>query len=290
MKRLFSAVNILPVVAIVLFFVITWPVWQWLWNEWMNNEYYSHGILIAPVALFLVIQRYRLQPQSSAQLQQPASTSSLAETWGGWGLLLVSFGLYLFFLNQRAYYLATFATILMIGGMVWVWGGLYRLRQFAFPIGYLALMVPLPFVEHATYPLAIFAGLCGGGLVRLLGMDISIVGNAVTLPNADLVIGAQCSGINSLIALTALMVLAAYLLDGALWGRLLLVLLAIPLAILGNILRIASLLYVAKGYGVDAAFTFYHDYSGIVFFVSILLLMIPLTRMLRINTLRTDVI
>ena len=121
-------------------------------------------------------------------------------------------------------------------------------------------------------------------------MDITIVGSAVTLPNAELVIGAQCSGINSLIALTALMVLAAYLLEGPISGRLLLVFFAIPLAIVGNILRIASLLLVARTLGGQAAFTFYHDYSGLVFFFLVFLLMVPLTRLLQVNRLRLDVI
>ena len=85
--------------------------------------------------------------------------------------------------------------------------------------------------------------------MQFLGLDVIIVGNAVTLPNADLVIGAQCSGVNSLIALTSLMVLVAYLLDGPLWSRIALVLLAMPLAVLGNILRVATLLFVARAWG-----------------------------------------
>lgn len=288
MNRLLPTAWGLPLVATGLFFLLTWPVWQWLWHEWMSNEYYSHGILIPPVALFLAIQRIRLNRAGPAP-EQPVEHSVPMGVWG-WLWLITSLGSYLFFLYNRAYYLAAFATIALLVGLVWLYGGRHLLRLWLFPLGYLTLMVPLPLIEHATYPLAIFAGLCGGGLVRWLGMELSIVGNAVTLPNADLVIGAQCSGINSLIALTALMVLAAYLLDGALWGRILLVLLAAPLAILGNILRIASLLFIAKNYGVDAAFTYYHDYSGILFFVSVLLLLVPLTRLLQIDKMRLDVI
>jgi exosortase len=135
-----------------------------------------------------------------------------------------------------------------------------------------------------------FTGVCAGNIVRFLGLDVTIVGSAVTLPNAELVIGAQCSGVNSLIALTSLMTLAAYLLDGPIWGRLTLALTAVPLAILGNILRIASLLFVARAYGADAAFTYYHDYSGLVFFMGVFLLMFPLTRVLQARSFRLEVI
>lgn len=291
--------NLLLITLIsLLVFLLTWPVWQWLWGEWMGNDYYSHGMLIPFVALFLAVRRLQLR-ESQTRGQLSTSDDAAHSNWpshSNWstiygGLWLVcTVVAYLGFLQSKAYYLAAFAMIGMFGGIVWIVGKRALLGLWLFPIGYLLLMVPLPFLERLTYPLAIFAGLCGGGLVRLLGMDLTIVGNAVTLPNAELVIGAQCSGINSLMALTALMVLAAYLLAGPLWARLSLVAAAIPLAILGNILRIASLIFVARSYGAAAAFTFYHDYSGFLFFVSILLLMIPLTRLLKIQTLRLDVI
>lgn len=84
-----------------------------------------------------------------------------------------------------------------------------------------------------------------------MGLDMEIIGNAVKLPNADLVIGAQCSGVNSLIEMTALMRLVAYLVKGPLWGRITLAVLATPLAILGNILRVTSLLFVARQWGAS---------------------------------------
>jgi len=272
----------LPVAATVLFVALTWPVWRWLWGEWMGNEYYSHGILILPVALFLAIQRLRLDKQSY-------HTSPFDNNLG---LLLLGGALilYIWLLNQRAYYLAAFAMLAMGAGMVWTLGGTVRLRKLLFPLGYLILMIPLPFIDRLTLPLALFTGVCAGELVRFLGLNVTIVGNAVSLPNAELVIGAQCSGINSLIALTALMILTAYLLNGPLWGRLFLVLLSIPLAMVGNILRVASLLFVARTMGAQAAFVFYHDYSGLLFFILIFFLMFPLTRLLQTRSLRLDVI
>ena len=53
----------LPILAALGFFALTLPVWRWLWSEWMSNEYYSHGILILPVALFLAVQRIRNDPR-----------------------------------------------------------------------------------------------------------------------------------------------------------------------------------------------------------------------------------
>jgi exosortase len=275
-------VLVAPLLALAALLLLTWPIWRWLWGEWMGNEYYSHGILIPPVSLYLVYQRFRNDQELRGAPVQGSN----------WGLLLIAFGLalYLWFFSQRAFYLAAFATIIMIGGLVWTISGTHIARRLIFPIAYLALMVPLPFIDRYTLPLALFTGVCSGGLARFLGLDVEIIGNAVKLPNADLVIGAQCSGVNSLIALSALMLLAAYLVDGPMWGRITLVLLAAPLAILGNILRVSSLLFVAREWGAQAGFVFYHDYSGIAFFVIVLALLLPLTRLLHCNNLRPEVI
>jgi len=67
-----------------------------------------------------------------------------------------------------------------------------------------------------------------------------------------------------------------------------LVLLAMPLAIFGNVLRIVNLIVVARYWGVNAAFDFYHNYAGAIFFIVALLLLIPAARLLGCKTLRWD--
>jgi exosortase len=271
-----------PLLLVVVFVVLTLPTWQWLWGEWMGNQYYSHGLLIPFVSLFLIIMRVR-RDDTFAWLPGTGLVAGLL-------LLAAGVGADIWFTNQRAFYLASFAMIAMVAGLTAILGGSTALRKLVFPIAYLVFMVPLPIVDRATLPLAMFTGTAAGAITQGLGLDVSIVGNAVTLPNVDLVIGAACSGINSLITLTALLSLVAYLVQGPLWARIFLVLLAFPLAVAGNILRVATLLFVARAWGADAAFTFYHDYSGLGFFVLVLLLLYPLVKLLRINDLRPNVI
>ena len=278
--------RILVIVATGIFFILTWPAWQWLWREWMSNEYYSHGVLIPLVTIFLAVQRIRNDKNIDWQKPKETILANILSIV----LIAASLLLFLYFLDDKAFYLASMAMILLVAGLVWTFGGNPIIRVLIFPIAYLFLMIPLPFIERSTLPLAMFTGVCSGGLVQFLGLDVTIVGNSVTLPNANLVIGAQCSGVNSLIALFALMLLVAYLFNGSLWSRVALVLLSIPIAVLGNILRVSSLLFIARLYGAEAAFIFYHDYSGPVFFILVLLLMWPLTRLLQLGNLRTEVI
>ena len=117
------------ILALAVLGILTWPVWQWLWGEWMANDYYSHGILIPVVVLFLVYQRFRRDPKLVWSEGQGSNT----------GLVLtgVSLALYLLFLNNKAYYLAAFAMIGLIGGLVWTFGGTHVVRWLVFPIAYL---------------------------------------------------------------------------------------------------------------------------------------------------------
>ena len=269
-----SSPALILLLLIALFALLTWPIWRWLWSEWWSNESYSHGILIPLIAGYLVWRRWPPEPLEGDNR----------------GLALMAFGvgLFLFFVTRKAAYLASFAMILMLAGTAWTFGGLQLMRRLAFPLGFLVLMVPLPFIDRVTLPLALWTGTCSGWLAHALGLDVNVTGAAVSLPNADLVIGAQCSGINSIISLLTLTTLMAYTLDGPLWGRLALVVMAIPLAMLGNILRVANLLAVAHHLGVEAAFRFYHDFSGPIFFGIALLLLIPLARLLQCKMLRFE--
>lgn len=263
--------------GVLLVAVTAWPVLTWLWNEWRHNDYYSHGLLIVFVSAYLLWQLRPLSP-----LPQTGDVRGL-------GLVAAGMALLLYFMADKAFYLASFALILIPAGLIWVFWGGEHLRRMAFPLLFLGLAVPLPVIERATLPLALFTGVCSTELVHWLGVSATVSGNAVTLPGSTLVIGAQCSGISSIMALLALTTLGAYSLQGPMWGRLMLVALAVPLAMLGNLLRVTALLWVARQFGVAAGFNFYHTWSGPIFFAGVCLLLIPLSNLLQCKTLRSEI-
>jgi exosortase len=148
-------------------------------------------------------------------------------------------------------------------------------RRHAFPITYLLLMVPLPWLEQLSPGLArgmasVAAAFAGG-----VGLPVSAQGAQLQLGGATLAVGAPCSGLNSLAALVTLAALYAHLAEGPLAGRVGLVLLAVPIALLANLLRIVLLVLVAHALGIEAALRYFHDWSGLVLFglaVALLLL------------------
>jgi exosortase len=264
----------------ILLLALFYPILKWLLGEWLGNDYYSHGPLVPLISAFLVWRLWVKWPPEQRQIK-PATV----------GLLPLSVGLavYLYALLQRAYFAASLAMILVIAGLVWYLLGTAALHRFAFPIGFLFFMVPLPFVEPLSVPLAQLTGAISAAIVRLLGVPIIVNGAQITLPNAELVVGAQCSGLRSIVTLMTLVALVIFLVEGAWWKKLLLALSSIVIAGLGNVIRVASLLAVANIWGADAAFKYYHDYSGIVFFLSALALLLAFSWVLGCREIREDI-
>jgi exosortase len=264
----------------ILLLALFYPTFRWLVGEWLGNDYYSHGPLVPLISAFLAWRLWVKWPPEQRQIK-PATL----------GLLPLGVGLavYLYALLQRAYFAASLAMILVIAGLVWYLLGTAAVRRFAFPIGFLFFMVPLPFVEPLSVPLAQLTGAISAAIVRLLGVPITVNGAQITLPNAELVVGAQCSGLRSIVTLMTLVALVIFLVEGAWWKKLLLALSSIVIAGLGNVIRVASLLAVANIWGADAAFKYYHDYSGIVFFLSALALLLFFSWVLGCREIREDI-
>jgi exosortase len=264
----------------ILLLALFYPTIRWLFGEWLGNDYYSHGPLVPLISAFLAWRLWVKWPPERRQIK-PATV----------GLLPLGIGLiaYLYALLQRAYFVASLAMIVVIAGLVWYLLGTTALRRFAFPIGFLFFMVPLPFIEPLSVPLAQLTGAVSAAIVRLFGVPITVNGAQITLPKTELVVGAQCSGMRSIVTLMTLVALVVFLVEGVWWKKLLLALSSILIAGFGNIMRVASLLVVANVWGADAGFKYYHDYSGIVFFLSALALLLLFSWVLGCREIREDI-
>ncbi len=250
------------------------PVGRWLAGEWWSNDYYSHGVLVPLVSGFFawrIIPRLTRRPDNS----------------GLWLVALATLA-YVGAFYQRAFHVAALAMILMLAGAVWTYWGWSGLKKMAFSLAFLIFMIPFPFVEASSLPLSLLTGQIATRIMQFAGLDVTVQGAAVTLPNANLVVGAQCSGVRSIITLFALAAVFAYIVQGNLLRKALLFLSVIPIAVLGNIFRVSSLLWVADQWGVEAGFTYYHDYSGFVFFAISFALLILLAQLLGCSKIRND--
>lgn len=267
--------GLIPIFTGAVWLAMGYPVLRWLILQWGSNDFYSHGFLVFPIALYI---GWRLWPRPTRWEGRDA----------GLLVLVVTMVLYIWLSGQHADYLAALAWLAVGAALVWGIAGFDTLKQVGFAYAFAALAVPLPFVEKASLPLSQIAGKWAAAVVHLFGVPVVVNGQLVSLPSANLVVGAQCSGLRSMVALVTLSVLFAFVVRGPWWGRLLIVLSAFPMALLGNLARVATLLAVADRWGADAGFRFYHDYSGYVFFLVAFAVLIGLARLVRCNDIRSD--
>ncbi len=226
-------------------------------REWWTVDSSSYGMLIPPIALYLMwIGR--------------GVTFAIPAQPDGRGLILVASACLIFLLGQLAaeFYLARISFVILLAGLTWTFWGLARLRTVAFPFVMLLTMVPLPGLIYNSLaaPLQLVASTAATDISQFLGVSIYRDGNIIFLANTSLGVAEACSGLNSLSSLIVGSLLLGFLEEGTLFGCVLLTLLSIPLAIAVNVIRVAGTALLAD-YRPEYAMGFYHLFSGWLIFV-----------------------
>jgi len=92
-----------------------------------------------------------------------------------------------------------------------------------------------------------------------------------------------CSGLRSLLAMTALTAVYAYFTQRTLTRKWILFMASIPLAMAGNISRIVTVAVVAEAFGGKLAVGLYHDYSGYILFTAAIIMMVVVGSVLNLQ-------
>ena len=121
------------------------------------------------------------------------------------------------------------------------------------------------------------------GLLNGLGIECERVGTQLMSPFFRLNVEAPCSGLRSLLAMTALSAVYAHYTQKSLVTKWLLFLASIPIAVAGNIGRIISIALVSITAGQQFGTGLHHDWSGYVLFALAISLMIGFGKVLQIN-------
>ena len=260
---------IIPLCSALLVAGLYYEVILWLFRAWLNNPYYSHGLLLLPVSAVLILLRrnelYRAEPEN-------------------WHVLPLCFGLFLYLLGfiWHQPVLLAFSLLPVMAGFSLVLLG-EGAKPLLFPIFLIATAIPFPLLEALALPLQNLSALAVSAIFGFLGMPISMVGNNVTLSGNTYWIAPACSGLNRIMPLLSLTAIVAYLLHGSLLARISLLALVIPLALASNIFRLFITMLIGDWYGVDAALGFFHNFSSIVFFLVAMALIFVVARIFKLR-------
>ncbi len=279
------------VIAIAAALVFTYGlVLLKLSRDWWNDENYSHGLLIPfIIAYILWSQRERL-------VRTPPKPSTL---WGGAAVVLALVVLWAGTAGAELFMQRTSLVLILAGIVLYFWG--FRLlRVLLVPLILLLLAIPIPAIvfNKVAFPLQLFASRFAVWSMAALDIPVLRQGNIIELfplgarETKKLEVVEACSGIRSLMTLVTLAVVFAYFthpgrknLEGnrrgrfdwlksyGFWRSTLIVLSAVPIAILTNALRVSGTGVLARYYGTEVADSFFHSFSGwVIYIVAFLLL------------------
>src|SRR5215210_2096325 len=262
-----------------------WGVLARLGRFWWEDENYSHGLLIPFVIGYILwSERGRL---SAVERRPRAAWGGLAAAAALLCLWVGTAGAELF--TQRASFV-----LLLAGLAVYFWGW-RMLRAVAVPLLLLLLAIPIPTIvfNKVAFPLQLFASRCAVWAMRMFDIPVLREGNVIELyplgstTTKKLEVVEACSGIRSLMTLVTLAVVFAYFTgpsdEGGKGGRrlarfrtlraVLIVLAAVPIAIVTNAARVSGTGILARFYGTEVADGFFHEFSGWVIYVVAFLLL-----------------
>ena len=242
-------------------------------KQWWNDPDFSHGFFVPLISAYLVWQR-----------RKDLEAEPLRPSWWGLAVIVGSVGILMLGVVGAELFLSRTSFIFLLAGLVILFLGYRHFRILIFPWAFLFLMVPLPalMMNHITLPLQFVASSLASWLLGLTGVPVLQDGNVIHLPALTLQVVEACSGIRSLVSLITLAIVYAYLLERSSPIRILLVLSAVPIAIVANGLRIMGTGLTGTYWNPDKAQGFFHEFSGWVIFILSLLMFLAVHRLLRL--------
>jgi exosortase len=209
------------------------------------TEYGSHAPLVPLVAFLLSLRVPRSRWGASEERDQRGLLGLIA------GALVYVLGIYSVNLFTQG-----LAFVLVVAGALVYARGWSALKAQAFPVGFLLFMIPLPvgWVQPIIFRFQLWVSEASVSLLQEAGHIILREGNVLVLPGEVLLgVDEACSGITSVLTLVPLGLVIAHLM-GKPFGRQIPVILAIvPVAMLGNLLRVVITVVLAESRGAAFA-------------------------------------
>jgi exosortase D (VPLPA-CTERM-specific) len=251
----------LVIVAVAVGLLSLWPFWDGLtrmWGWWTESEEYSHGLLIPPVAAFLIWQQ-------KDRLERVPFTGS----W--WGVTLVLLGGAVLIVGQlgTVFTVVQYAYVITLCGLILSFLGWPAFRLIAVPLLILLFMIPLPqfVLANLSTKLQLLSSQIGVDIMRLFNISVFVEGNVIDLGGYKLQVAEACSGLRYLFPLMTLGFLMAHFYKGALWKRILLFLSSIPITVLMNSIRVGVIGVTVEHWGIEMAEGFLHEFQGWMMFM-----------------------
>jgi exosortase len=196
-------------------------------HDWWTLPEAGHGLLLAPVAIWLA---WRSGIGADAKANPKLGLAILLFAV----VVRSAAGLAAELFTMRA------SVVIALVGLTVFHFGVRQVLRWWLPFTLVCLSIPLPelITQALALPLQFRASRMGAALLEMRGVPVRLMGNVIQLPGRQLFVTEACSGLRSITALLSLAVLLGALLLKSPFTRALLVLLALPVAIVVNGIRV----------------------------------------------------
>ena len=216
-----------------------WRMYRIATGEWGGD--WSHALIVPIISCYFISQNRHLLAAGKRCVYWP-------------GLLVLFAGMFSFawcIYPVRNDMLQGYSMIVSLFGLVLFLLGPGMMRVLWFPIVYLALGVKISdrLWEQIAWKLQLVAAKSSAFVMQLLWVDAAVEGSTITLTFQragrlvvePINVAEACSGLRMLMAFVALGAAMAYLVERAWWKRLVMLVLAVPIAVLINIGRVTAI-------------------------------------------------
>ncbi|MDD5431997.1 MAG: exosortase/archaeosortase family protein [Candidatus Omnitrophica bacterium] len=251
------------------------PTFYFLYRSGWEYIDYTHAYFILPVSLGLIwYKRAYLKKAFDKSIPTVVSKTGLA-------LFIASAALFIIGYRNGFNFIATFSLIPLLFGLSLYLYGRKVTRALVFPFSYLFLLVPIPsgILDSITVPMRYGISVLTEIILKTFNYPITREGLLLKLRSHEIYMGAPCSGFRSLITMISLGLVYVYLSKNNRKNKILLLSSIIPFALIGNLIRVVSMCLVTFYFG-DSIGQKYHDISGYMIFVFLILGLVGLEALL----------
>lgn len=239
----------------LLLSALAFPTARHLVHSWETNPDYTHGWLLLPATFWLL---YRLQPWAIAS-QPPLMLGAVTMLAGG----LMHLSAFIIPWPLIDY----LGWVLLLRGAMLAWWGRDAANRAMPMLAFAILLFPLPLICLNQLAMSL-----QDVIARVAEVVLSIVwvshrrGQLIYLAGMDepLSVAVECSGVRQILVFVALAWFLAFYMNGSHWRKIVLVLSAVPLAILANVGRVLALAFIARVAGPNAIHGLLHDVPLVV--------------------------
>jgi exosortase B len=252
------------------------PTFYDLFNGLWATEDQAHGPIIFALAIWLIYRQWPLMMEKSE-----GKPSSIA----GWVFLCVALILYIFGRAMQVHMFEVGSLIWMLASILLIKRGGSALKVMWFPLFFMLFMIPLPgtLVIILTMPMKMAVSYVTEHILYWANYPIARNGVILQIGRYQLLVADACAGLQTLLTLEALGLFYLNVVRHTSTLRnVALAIFIVPISFAANVIRVISLILITYYFGEAAGQGFLHGFAGMVLFLSALMLILVVDKLLRL--------